>query len=60
MMEKASDIGQVTVYYGGLTGTGKRIDIAFSSSLYNFKLNIRDTQGHDGFPTRLMCDFTHA
>lgn len=59
-MEKASSIGDVTVYYGGLTGNGKRIDIKFESSFYNFKLNIRDTQGTDGFPTRLMCDFTHA
>ena len=25
---------------------------------YKFKLNIRDTQGKDGYPTRMMCDFT--
>jgi hypothetical protein len=22
-----------------------------------FKINIRDTQGTDGYPTRMMCDF---
>ena len=27
------------------------------SSVYKFKLNIRDTQGNDGYPTRMMCDF---
>ncbi len=29
-----------------------------SSPNYKFKLNIRDTQGKDGYPTRMMCDFT--
>ena len=58
-MEKATSIGPVTVYYGGLTGDGKRIDMKFDSPLYSYKLNIRDTQGEDGYPTRLMCDFTH-
>lgn len=56
-MKEATKIGPVTVYYGGLTGTGKRIDISFESPEYAFKLNIRDTQGADGYPTRLMCDF---
>ena len=27
------------------------------SPYYKFKLNIRDTQGKDGYPTRMMCDF---
>jgi hypothetical protein len=58
-MEKAADIGPITVYYGGLTGDGRRIDIKFDSPTYSFKLNIRDTQGNDGYPTRLMCDFTY-
>jgi hypothetical protein len=30
-----------------------------SSSIYKFSLNIRDTQGKDGYPTRLMCDFKY-
>ena len=25
----------------------------------DFKLNLRDTQGGDGYPTRLMCDFKY-
>ena len=37
---------------------GKRIDMEMSSPNYKFKLNIRDTQGKDGYPTRMMCDFT--
>jgi len=57
-MAKASKVGSAKVYYGGKTGLGKRIDIEMESPTYKFKLNIRDTQGKDGYPTRLMCDFT--
>lgn len=58
-MKKAAQVqGSLTVYYGGKTGRGKRVDIEFESPSYSFKLNIRDTQGKDGYPTRLMCDFT--
>ncbi len=41
----------------GKKGKGKRIDMEFESAYYQFKLNIRDTQGKDGYPTRMMCDF---
>jgi hypothetical protein len=58
-LRKASAVKNMTVYYGGKTGTGKRIDIEVESGTYVFKLNIRDTQGKDGYPTRLMCDFTY-
>ncbi len=58
-MKKAAKItSPITIYYGGKGGNGKRIDIEFESGSYKFKLNIRDTQGTDGYPTRLMCDFT--
>ena len=58
-MKKAAKItGGVTVYYGGKTGRGKRVDVEFKSASYKFKINIRDTQGKDGYPTRMMCDFT--
>ena len=57
-MKKAAKVGTCTVYYGGKTGKGKRIDMEMSSPYYKFKLNIRDTQGKDGYPTRMMCDFT--
>ena len=56
-MKKAAITGNMTIFYGGKTGKGKRIDIEMESPLYKFKLNIRDTQGNDGYPTRLMCDF---
>lgn len=58
-LRKASTVGAAKVYYGGKTGTGKRIDIEMESGTYKFKLNIRDTQGKDGYPTRLMCDFSY-
>lgn len=58
MRNAATPISQ-TIYYGGKTGTGKRIDIVVKSSTYEFKLNIRDTQGTDGYPTRMMCDFKY-
>lgn len=58
-LQKAANPTSLTVYYGGKTGTGKRIDMEMESMTYKFKLNIRDTQGRDGFPTRLMCDFTY-
>ena len=58
-MQKAAKIaGNITVYYGGKTGRGKRVDVEFQSASYTFKINIRDTQGKDGYPTRMMCDFT--
>ena len=59
-MDNACDIdgNNIVVYYGGIQGEGRRIDIKFESPLYSFKLNIRDTQGKDGYPTRMMLDFT--
>ena len=57
-MKKAAKVGTCTVHYGGKTGKGKRIDMEMSAPYYKFKLNIRDTQGKDGYPTRMMCDFT--
>ena len=56
-MKAAAKVGAVKIYYGGKTGKGKRIDMEMESPYYVFKLNIRDTQGTDGYPTRMMCDF---
>ena len=56
-MKAAAKVGNAKIYYGGKTGKGKRIDIEMESPYYIFKLNIRDTQGKDGYPTRMMCDF---
>ena len=56
-MKMSSKVGPIKIYYGGKTGRGKRIDMEMESRNYIFKLNIRDTQGTDGYPTRMMCDF---
>ncbi len=53
----ASDVtGPVSVYYGGLGGNGKRIDIVVESTLYKFKINIRNKQG-GLYPSHIMCDY---
>ena len=57
-MKKSASVSNVTIHYGGKSGKGKRIDMEMVSPHYKFKLNIRDTQGGDGYPTRMMCDFT--
>lgn len=59
MKEASTLVGNPKIYYGGKTGKGKRIDIEFQTKTYQFKLNIRDTQGLDGYPTRLMGDFKY-
>lgn len=60
MLKAATVKGGVKVYYGGKTGTGKRINVEFRSGTYVFSINIRDTQGGNGYPTRMMCDFKYA
>ena len=47
------------VFYGGLGGQGKRIDMVIKTPKYKMKVNIRDTQGGDGYPTRIMGDFNY-
>ena len=58
-MKEASKPQSLTLFYGGKTGTGKRIDMEIMTPKYALKLNIRDTQGKDGYPTRMMADFTY-
>ena len=58
-LTKASKVTTCKVYYGGKGGKGKRIDMEMESATYKFKINIRDTQGKDGYPTRMMCDFSY-
>lgn len=58
-MDRAATPLSCTVFYGGKTGTGKRIDMEIHTQKYVLKLNIRDTQGHDGYPTRIMCDYSY-
>ena len=57
-MKESATVTDATVYYGGKGGRGKRVDIEMSSPHYKFKLNIRDSRGKDGYPDRMMCDFT--
>lgn len=58
-MQAACKPQSLTVYYGGMGGNGRRIDMVLETASYTMKLNIRDTQGLDGYPTRLMCDFKY-
>ena len=50
-------VGKVIVHYGGLRGGGKRIDIEFGNTYYNFKVNIRNKQGGN-YPSHIMMDYT--
>ena len=52
----AAEISAPNVYYGGLGGNGKRIDITFESPTYSFKVNIRNKQG-GLYPSHIMCDY---
>jgi hypothetical protein len=58
-MKEGSEPLSWTVYYGGKTGTGKRVDIVIETNHYTLGLNLRDTQGKDGYPTRIMCNFSY-
>jgi hypothetical protein len=58
-MTEAATPTSCNVYYGGKSGTGKRIDMEIETGHYILKLNIRDTQGGDGYPTRMMCDYSY-
>jgi hypothetical protein len=58
-MTEAATPTSCTVYYGGKSGNGKRIDMEIETGHYILKLNIRDTQGGDGYPTRMMCDYSY-
>lgn len=48
--------GNMTIYYGGKAGTGKRIDIEFSNKHYDFKINIRNKQSGQ-YPSHIMLDY---
>ena len=44
------------VYYGGMDGKGKRVDVVFESTKYIFKVNIRP-KDRGVYPTHIMCDY---
>ena len=52
----AAEISSPNIYYGGIGGGGKRIDITFESPIYSFKVNIRNKQG-GLYPSHIMCDY---
>jgi len=52
----ASDTSAPIIYYGGMDGSGKRVDITFESSTYKFKVNIRSKTDRI-YPTHIMCDY---
>jgi len=58
-MKSAAKPKSCKVFYGGKTGKGKRVDVEVKTGKYMFKINLRDTQGTDGYPTRIMGDFTY-
>ena len=47
----------VEVNYGGVSGTGKRIDMIFETRSYEFKFNIRNKSG-GVYPTHTNGDYT--
>ena len=47
----------IILYYGGTSGTAKRIDMTFSNRYFEFKLNIRNKQSML-YPSHLMLDYT--
>ena len=55
---KYSDISgsRVIAYYGGKSGKGKRLDVQFSNSYYDFKMNIRNKQS-GLYPSHIMLDY---
>ena len=54
---KATTIsGPIIAYYGGTTGTGKKVIVNCESSLYKFSFNFRN-KGGNLFPSHIMCDY---
>ena len=55
-MRTAATPTSCVIHYGGKTGSGKRIDMEITTATYVLKLNIRDTQGGDGWgKARMYC-----
>lgn len=54
--KSANLVGKITAYYGGTTGTGKKVIVDCSSSLYKFQFNFRNKAGKI-YPSHIMCDY---
>jgi len=48
---------EVLINYGGSRGNGKRVDVQFSNTYFDFKLNIRNKQ-RGLYPSHIMLDYT--
>ncbi len=48
--------GPIIIDYGGSSGTGKRVNISFSNSFFDFTVNIRNKQS-GRYPSHIMCDY---
>jgi len=54
----ASRVQSVMVYYGGKTGTGKRVDIEVVTAKYILKFNFRSKTGGN-YISHFMCDYKY-
>ena len=58
--QKSSKIEKVVVYYGGKTGTAKRMHIEITTSQYYLSVMIRSTDGNSlGMPTHITCEYKY-
>ncbi len=48
--------GPIIAFYGGTTGTGKKVIVNCESSLYKFSFNFRN-KGGKLYPSHIMCDY---
>ena len=48
--------GPIVAFYGGTTGTGKKVIVNCESSLYKFSFNFRN-KGGKLYPSHIMCDY---
>lgn len=51
-----SKVKSATIYYGGIQGNGKRVDIIVEMDKIHLKFNIRSKDGSK-FPTHIMVDY---
>ena len=54
--KSANLMGSITAYYGGTSGTGKKVIVDCSSALYSFQFNFRNKAGKL-YPSHIMCDY---
>ena len=56
---EASKIQKAVVYYGGQTGTGRRVNIDVLTSKYRIIFNLRDKTGSGSGVSHIMADYTY-